>query len=133
MPTFRFPRLSAFRGKTACIYIPPAVPFKSRSHYTSTNSLTIANCALGSMATTGGQTKPTAEMVETVDDETQLDTSAPEEHPWAVIKANPKLIFYSIISNIGPLMFGYDFVIVAAISVLGPFQYVCSSNFIYQD
>jgi hypothetical protein len=74
--------------------------------------------------------KASVDMVETIDGEVQLDTAPPTEHPWATIKANPKLMLYTIIANIGPLMFGYDFVIVSAISVLGPFQYVLVQSFI---
>lgn len=63
-----------------------------------------------------------AEMIENISEKRQMTEALPEEHPWAVIKKNPKLILYAIIANIGPPMFGYDFVIVAAIAVLHPFQ-----------
>ncbi|TDZ19341.1 MFS transporter fmqE [Colletotrichum orbiculare MAFF 240422] len=46
----------------------------------------------------------------------------PVERPWTSLRANPKVVLYAILANIGPLMFGYDLVIVGAISALPKFR-----------
>ncbi|KAF9877076.1 hypothetical protein CkaCkLH20_05342 [Colletotrichum karsti] len=52
----------------------------------------------------------------------QNEATAPVERPWGAILANRKLVWYAIIANIGPLMFGYDLVVVGAISALPKFR-----------
>lgn len=46
----------------------------------------------------------------------------PIENPWALVRSYPKVICYAALANIGPLMFGYDLVIVGAISALPKFR-----------
>ncbi|KAF4976648.1 hypothetical protein FZEAL_6710 [Fusarium zealandicum] len=57
------------------------------------------------------------EMVETVE-----QGPKPVENPWAIIRSHPKLVCYAVIANVGPLMFGYDLVVVGAISALPAFR-----------
>lgn len=46
----------------------------------------------------------------------------PTENPWGMIRSYPKLVLYAVMANIGPLMFGYDLIIVGAISALPAFR-----------
>lgn len=68
------------------------------------------------------QMKPSVEAVETADPEGFRQETAPVEHPWKAIRSHPKVILYALLANIGPLMFGYDFVIVGSVSALPKFR-----------
>lgn len=64
--------------------------------------------------------KPSIERIEMVD---QVEQDAkPTENPWGMIRSYPKLVLYAVMANIGPLMFGYDLIIVGAISALPAFR-----------
>lgn len=54
-----------------------------------------------------------------------------EEQPWQMILRHPRLGVYAMLINIGPLLFGYDMVIIGAVSALPQFKYVswCSVSF----
>ncbi|TVY64429.1 MFS transporter fmqE [Fusarium oxysporum f. sp. cubense] len=69
---------------------------------------------------TGPERKSSVEQAETIEEVQQ--NAYPTEHPLATLRSHPKLVLYALIANIGPLMFGYDLIIVGAISALPKFR-----------
>jgi|SRR5688572_29437133 hypothetical protein len=47
-----------------------------------------------------------------------------QERPWHVVLKHPKMAMYAMLINIGPLLFGYDMVIIGAVSALRAFKCV---------
>ncbi|CAG1964931.1 unnamed protein product [Fusarium graminearum] len=47
---------------------------------------------------------------------------ADTEKPWQAIAKYPKVLLYAVLINIGPLLFGYDMVIIGAVSSLRQFK-----------
>lgn len=45
-----------------------------------------------------------------------------EEKPWQAVLKHPKLLMYAVLVNIGPLLFGYDMVVIGAVSALPQFK-----------
>ncbi|KAF4873913.1 MFS transporter fmqE [Colletotrichum siamense] len=66
--------------------------------------------------------KSNVEMVERPGQSDIQQESAPVERPWGAILRHRKVVLYAILANIGPLMFGYDLVVVGAISALPKFR-----------
>ncbi|KAL3304749.1 maltose permease [Colletotrichum asianum] len=66
--------------------------------------------------------KSNVEMVERPGQSEVQQESAPVERPWGAILRHRKVVLYAILANIGPLMFGYDLVVVGAISALPKFR-----------
>lgn len=54
--------------------------------------------------------------------QTDLGSENPTENPWAMIRTHRKLVLYAALANIGPLMFGYDMVIIGAVTALPIFR-----------
>ncbi|KAF4891817.1 MFS transporter fmqE [Colletotrichum viniferum] len=52
-----------------------------------------------------------------------------EEQPWQMILRHPRLGVYAMLINIGPLLFGYDMVIIGAVSALPQFKIDFGDNF----
>lgn len=67
--------------------------------------------------------KSNVEMVERPGQSEVQQESAPVERPWVAILRHRKVVLYAILANIGQLMFGYDLVVVGAISALPKFRY----------
>ncbi|GKT84481.1 LOW QUALITY PROTEIN: maltose permease [Colletotrichum tofieldiae] len=68
------------------------------------------------------QPKPSVEAIENTGQDADFQENAPVERPWQSLRAHPKIVLFAILANIGPLMFGYDLVIVGAISALPTFR-----------
>jgi hypothetical protein len=47
---------------------------------------------------------------------------ADAEKPWQALAKYPKVFLYAVLINIGPLLFGYDMVIIGAVSSLRQFK-----------
>ncbi|KAM0332300.1 hypothetical protein ACHAQA_002576 [Verticillium albo-atrum] len=66
------------------------------------------------------QNRTSVEMVEAA--QTDIGASNPTENPWAKVRTHWKLVLYAALANIGPLMFGYDMVVIGAITALPVFR-----------
>jgi hypothetical protein len=73
------------------------------------------------MSITDTKGELTSEEVENIGFRGQ-DANNAEVGVWKLMKTHKILVAYSLLANIGPLMFGYDFVIVGSISALPAFQ-----------
>ncbi|KAH6669194.1 general substrate transporter [Plectosphaerella plurivora] len=64
--------------------------------------------------------RPSIEMVEAT--QAEVGGSNPVESPWSMIRTHWRLVIYASLANIGPLMFGYDMVVIGAITALSVFR-----------
>ncbi|KAJ1323624.1 MFS transporter SP family general alpha glucoside:H+ symporter [Microdochium nivale] len=64
----------------------------------------------------------TAKHVEESAFDQKAAAQATQEKPWQAVFKHPKLLMYAMLINIGPLLFGYDMVIIGAVSALPQFK-----------
>jgi hypothetical protein len=64
--------------------------------------------------------------VETIEDRRQSIVEAPNESTeltiWQTVKVNPKVIAYSVALTVGPLIYGFDNIIVGLVTAMPAFQ-----------
>lgn len=68
------------------------------------------------------QSRTSIEMVEAA--QAGIGAPNPTESPWSMIRTHWKLVLYASLANIGPLMFGYDLVVIGAVTALSIFRQV---------
>ena len=57
---------------------------------------------------------------------TQAPNESPDQTIWQAVKQNPKTILASVAMTIGPLIYGFDNIIVGVVTAMPAFQLVFS-------